>query len=110
MISKHKTSINQPILNQKELIIKDDSQTLCMYAQALQTPYECLSNFIDAKIKVSQYANKRWEDERDRRTSMSGKLYSVSSESLDFSSNLKCFRPFIIKCLKVRKRHWYIIK
>lgn len=96
------SSNQQNMLNRKHsTFIKNDSQTLCMYTQALQTPYECLSNFIDAKIKVSQYANKRWDDERDRRTTMSGKLYCTSSESLDFSSNLKCYRPFTIKCLKV---------
>lgn len=102
LTSKYNMSINQQMFNRKySTLIKSDSQTLCMYTQALQTPYECLSNFIDAKIKVSQYANKRWEDERDRKTTMSGKLYSSSSESLDFSSNLKCFRPLTIKCLKV---------
>lgn len=90
------------MLNRKHsTLIKNDSQTLCMYTQALQIPYECLSNFIDAKIKVSQHANKRWDDERDRRTTMSGKLYCTSSESLDFSSNLKCYRPLTIKFLKV---------
>lgn len=95
-------SINQPIFNKQDsMFIKNTSQTLCMYIQALQTPYECLANFIDAKIKLSQHANKRWEDERNRKTTMSGKNYGVSSESLDFSSNLKCFRPLIIKCLKV---------
>lgn len=103
MTSKYNTSSNQQIFNIKDsTIIKRDSQTLCLYTQALQTPYECLSNFIDAKIKVSQHANKRWEDERDRKTTtMSGKFYCGNSESLDFSTNLKCFRPLIIKCLKV---------
>lgn len=95
-------AISQQMFNRKySTLIKSDSQTLCMYTQALQTPYECLSNFIDAKIKLSQHANKRWEEERDRKTTISGKLYSVGSESLDFTSNLKCFRPLTIKCLKV---------
>lgn len=95
-------STNQQMFNKKDsMFIKNNSQTLCMYTQALQTPYECLSNYIDAKIKLSQYANKRWEDERDRKTTMSGKHYGVSSESLDFSSTLKCFRPLTVKCLKV---------
>lgn len=91
------------MFNRKDsTFIKNDSQTLCLYTQALQIPYECLSNYIDAKIKVSHYANKHWEDERDRKTTtMSGKFYSGSTESLDFSTNLKCFRPLIIKCLKV---------
>lgn len=98
-------SVNQPTYDKRNsTFIKNEPQTLCMYTQALQTPYEYLSNFIDAKIKVSQHANKRWEDERDRKTSLSGKLFSTSSESLDFSSNLKCFRSLTIKCLKV----WFI--
>lgn len=88
------------------MFIQNDSQTLCMYTQALQTPYECLSNFIDAKIKISQHANKRWEDERDRKTNISGKLFCTSSENLDFSSNLKCFRPLIVKCLKVNEKNF----
>ncbi|XP_025420820.1 huntingtin [Sipha flava] len=101
LTSKYIMPIKQPIFNKKDsMFIKNNSQTLCMYTQALQMPYECLSNFIDAKIKLSQHANKRWEDERDRKTTMSGKHYGVSSESLDFSSNLKCFRPLIVKCLK----------
>lgn len=96
-------STNQQFFTRKDSkFIISDSQTLCMYTQAMQTPYDCLSNFIDAKIKVSQHANKRWEDERDRKTTMSGKLYSSNSEILDFSSNLKCFRPLTIKCLKVQ--------
>jgi len=102
LTSKYNVSSNQQIFNRKDsMFIKNDLQTLCMYTQALQTPYECLSNFIDTKIKVTQHANKHWEDERDRRTTMSGKLYCASSENLDFSSNLKCFRPLTIKCLKV---------
>lgn len=102
LTSKYNISTNQQIFNRKDsTFIKSDSQTLCMYTQAIQIPYECLSNFIDAKIKVSIHANKRWEDERDRRTNMSGKLFSTSSESVDFSTNLKSFRPLIIKCLKV---------
>lgn len=93
---------NQQIFGRKDsTYIKTDLQALCMYTQALQAPYECLSNFIDAKIKVSLHANKRWEDERGHRTVMGSKMYSSSSESLDFSTNLKCFRPLIIKCLKV---------
>lgn len=95
------SSTRQIFSKKDSMFVKNDSQTLCMYTQALQTPYDCLSNFIDAKIKVSQYANKRWEDERDRKTNISGKLYCTSSESLDFSSNLRCFRPLTIKCLKV---------
>lgn len=101
MTSKYNMSTNQQIFNKKDLCIKYDSQTLCMHTQAFQTPYECLSNFVDAKIKVSQHANKRWEDERDRRTTMSGKLFCASSESLDFSSNLKYFRPLTMKFIKV---------
>lgn len=102
MTSKYNVSSNQQIFNKNDsMLIKNDLQTLCMYTQALQTPYECLSNFIDTKIKVTQHANKHWEDARDRRTTMSGKLYCASSENLDFSSNLKCFRPLTIKCLKV---------
>lgn len=102
MVSKHNMSTNHTNFNQKDsTFIQNDSQILCMYTQALQTPYECLSNFIDAKIKVSQHANKRWEDERDRKTTISGKLFSASSESLDLTLNLKCFRPLVFKCLKV---------
>lgn len=94
--------MNQQMFNRKDsTLINTDSQLLCMYTQALQTPYECLSNFIDVKIKVSQHANKRWEDEKDRKTALNGKLFCTSSESLDLSSNLKCFRPLIIKCLEV---------
>ncbi|VVC25146.1 Hypothetical protein CINCED_3A023792 [Cinara cedri] len=102
LTSKYNIPTNQQMFNRKDsILIKNDSQTLCLYTQALQTPYECLSNFIDAKIKVSQHANKRWEDERHHKTTtMSGKFYCGSTESLDFSTNLKCFRPLIIKCLK----------
>ncbi|CAH1724958.1 unnamed protein product [Aphis gossypii] len=101
LTSKYNVSSNQQIFNKNDsMFIKNDLQTLCMYTQALQTPYECLSNFIDTKIKVTQHVNKHWEDERDRRTTMSGKLYCASSENLDFSTNLKCFRPLTIKCLK----------
>lgn len=73
----------------------------CLYTQALEIPYEYVCSFIDSKIKTFQYANKRWEDERVRTTSIGGKLFTPNSESIDFSTNLKCFRPLIIKLLKV---------
>ncbi|XP_050429862.1 huntingtin isoform X2 [Adelges cooleyi] len=101
LISKNNTAKSLQQYTKRDLTFNKSNMILpCLYTQALEIPYEYVCSFIDSKIKTFQYANKRWEDERVRTTSIGGKLFTPNSESIDFSTNLKCFRPLIIKLLK----------
>ncbi|XP_050533729.1 huntingtin isoform X2 [Daktulosphaira vitifoliae] len=100
IVPKHDIMKNHLYIKKEDQVIQKNNLLIpCLYTQALETPYGYISGFIDSKIKTSQFANKRWE-EHVRRTSIGGQLFIPKSDNLDFSSNLKFFRPLIIKFLK----------